>query len=153
MKTIGRILALDLGQKRTGVAVSDALQMLARPVGVITPESEKKLFAEIEKYIAEFDAVGVVIGLPLNFNGTESELSQKSREIAAKLETRLEIPVVLQDERLTSMEAEETLREQGVKNWREIKKRVDMEAAAIILRDYLALKEVGRKTDFEEDFG
>ena len=151
MKTIGRILALDLGKKRIGVAVSDALQILARPVGVITHETDEKLFLETEKFIIEFDAVGLVIGLPLNFNGTESTGAEEARLIAAKFAARLEIPVALQDERLTSVEAEEILRERGVKNWREIKKRVDMEAAAVILRDFLAHREIeANRNTFDE---
>jgi putative Holliday junction resolvase len=137
MKTSGRILALDLGAKRIGVAVCDELQMTARGVSVITRETTEKLLAAVRKLIEDFDAVALVIGLPLNFDGTESAGAIKSREIAAYFSENLTIPVYLQDERLTSREAEEILREQGY-NQKEIKKLVDQEAAAIILRDFLA---------------
>ena len=133
-----RIVALDLGKKRIGVAVSDELQIAVRGVRVITRESDERLLAAIQKLIAEFDASAVVIGLPLNFDGTESAGAIEARQIARFFETNLTVPVFLQDERLTSREAEEILREQGY-DWREIKQRVDMEAAAVILRDFLAL--------------
>ena len=136
MKTSGRILALDLGAKRIGVAVTDELQMTARGVSVITRETNEKLLAAARNLIEEFDAVALVIGLPLNFDGTESAGAIEARQIAALFSNFLEIPVFLQDERLTSREAEANLREQGY-DWREIKKLVDQEAAAVILRDFV----------------
>jgi len=138
MKTSGRILALDLGSKRIGVAVSDELQMTARGVSVFTRETSEKLLAAVRKLIEDFDAVALVIGLPLNFNGTESAGTTEARTIADYFVQNLSIPVYLQDERLTSREAEEILRERGF-NQKEIKKLVDQEAAAIILRDFLAM--------------
>lgn len=137
-KNEGRILALDLGAKRVGVAVSDEMQLTARGIEVITRTSPEKLFKETQKLIEDFDACGLVIGLPLNFDGTESKGASEAREIAAEFSKLLTIPVHLQDERLTSREAEEILREQGY-DWREIKKLVDKEAAAVILRDFLAV--------------
>ena len=136
MKTSGRILALDLGAKRVGVAVTDELQMTARGVSVITRETDEKLLAAARNLIEEFDAVALVIGLPLNFDGTESAGAIEARRIAALFSNFLEIPVFLQDERLTSREAEANLREQGY-DWKEIKKLVDREAAAVILRDFV----------------
>lgn len=133
----GRILALDLGAKRIGVAVSDELQMTARGVSVITRETTEKLLAAVRKLIEDFDAAALVIGLPLNFDGTESAGATEARALADFFSENLTIPVFLQDERLTSREAEENLREQGY-NQKEIKKLVDREAAAIILRDFLA---------------
>jgi putative Holliday junction resolvase len=137
MKTSGRILALDLGAKRIGVAVSDELQMTARGVSVFTRETTEKLLAAVRKLIEDFDAVSLIIGLPLNFDGTESAGAIEARKIADYFTENLSIPVYLQDERLTSREAEEILRERGF-NQKEIKKLVDQEAAAIILRDFLA---------------
>lgn len=132
----GRIVALDLGKKRIGVAVCDELQMTARGYCVLTRTSAEKLQADVQNLIEDFDASALVIGLPLNFDGTESAGAIEAREIAAQFTEILSIPVYLQDERLTSREAEEILREQGY-DWREIKKLVDKEAAAIILRDFL----------------
>ena len=136
----GRILALDWGNKRIGVAVSDELQMTTRGVEVITQTNREKLFADVKNLCENFDAVALLIGLPLNFDGSESTGSTEARNVAAKFELNLPIPVFLQDERLTSREAEENLREQGY-DWREIKKMVDKEAAAIILRDFLAQRQ------------
>ena len=132
-----RIVALDLGKKRVGVAVSDELQIAVRGVRVITREPNERLLAAVQKLIGEFDACALVIGLPLNFDGSESAGAIEARQIAGFLQNNLTVPVYLQDERLTSREAEEILREQGY-DWREIKQRVDMEAAAVILRDFLA---------------
>lgn len=133
----GRILALDLGKKRIGVAVSDELQMTARGVSVILLTSPEKLLADVKNLCSDFDAVALVIGLPLNLDGTESVGAIEARRIARLFAEQLTIPVYLQDERLTSHAAEENLRDQGY-DWREIKKLVDKEAAAIILRDFLA---------------
>jgi putative holliday junction resolvase len=137
----GRILALDLGKKRIGVAVSDELQMTARGVSVITRATTERLLAAVQNLIEEFDAAALVIGLPLNFDGSESFGATEAREIAGYFENNLTIPIYLQDERLTSREAEEILRERGVHDRRKIKSLVDMEAAAVILRDFLAQNE------------
>ena len=136
----GRILALDWGKKRIGVAVCDELQMTVRGVEVITLKNREKLFADVKNLCENFDATALVIGLPLNFDGTESRGSGAARAVAAEFARDLIIPVFLQDERLTSREAEENLREQGY-DWQEIKKLVDKEAAAIILRDFLAQRQ------------
>lgn len=133
----GRILALDLGRKRIGVAVCDELQMTARGLDVLTRSTAEKLHQDVQKLIEDFDAAALVIGLPLNFDGTESAGAAEARQIADFLGERISIPVFLQDERLTSREAEEILREQGY-NREQIKKLVDKEAAAVILRDFLA---------------
>jgi putative Holliday junction resolvase len=133
----GRILALDLGKKRVGVAVCDELRMTVRGVLVLERKSLEKLQADVQSLIADFDAQALVIGLPLNFDGTESQSSQQARAIARELAENISIPVFLQDERLTSREAEEILRQQGF-DWKTIKKLADKEAAAIILRDFLA---------------
>lgn len=140
----GRILALDLGTKRVGVAVTDELQMTARGVRMFTQEAPEKLLAAVRLLIEEFDAVALVIGLPLNFDGSESAGAIEARRIADCFADNLSIPVHLQDERLTSRAAEENLREQGY-NRQEIKKLVDQEAAAVILRDFIEQQRFSRK--------
>jgi putative Holliday junction resolvase len=132
----GRILALDPGTKRVGVGVCDELRVTTRPLDVITLESWKKLLIRVKDLIAEFDAKALVIGLPLESDGSESEMSTYAREMARKFGLSLEIPIFLQDERVTSYEAKARLWERGV----ETKKNrglVDSEAAAIILADFL----------------
>jgi putative holliday junction resolvase len=135
----GRIVALDLGTKRIGVAVSDELQFTVRPLKIIERPGWKKLLLQIKELLAEFDAVTLVLGLPLNTNGSESEMSQEARRLARNFSLSLEIPVILQDERVTSYEAKGRLWKQGISG-KELKKRVDSEAAAIILRDFIELR-------------
>ncbi len=135
----GRLAALDLGTKRIGIAVSDELQITVRPVKTIERIGWKKLLLQIKEILAGFDAVGLVIGLPYNFDGTESEMSHEARRLAKNFALSLEIPVILQDERVTSYEAKGRLWKEGVSG-KEFLKRVDNEAAAIILSDFIELR-------------
>lgn len=133
----GRILAIDPGTKRCGVAVCDEMRITTRPLDVIERKSWKKLLLHIKDLINEFDAKALVIGLPLKTDGTESEMSTEARRLARNFSLSLEIPVFLQDERVTSYEAKSRLWEQG-KTLKETRKLVDSEAAAIILSDFLS---------------
>lgn len=132
----GRIIALDLGTKRIGIAVSDDFQMISRPVRTIARTSWKKTLLLVKDILDEFDAVALVIGLPYNFDGSESNMSAEARRLARSFSLSLEIPVFLQDERVTSYEAKRRLWERGV-DLKAIKSQVDSEAAAIILSDFL----------------
>lgn len=136
----GRIIALDLGTKRVGVAVCDELQITVRPVGVIPRRSWKELLRKINALIEEFDAVALVLGLPYNFDGSESEMSIEARRLHRNFSLSLKIPVYFQDERLTSMAADKYLREQRLGE-KQIRKQIDSNAAAFILNDFLALKQ------------
>ena len=135
----GRLLALDLGTKRIGVAVSDKLQFTVRPVSVIERTGWKKVLKQIIALIEEFDAVGLVLGLPYNFDGSESEMSAEARRLARNFSLSLNIPVFLQDERVSSYAAKSYLWKSGVSE-KEARKRVDSEAAAIILSDFITLR-------------
>ncbi|MCY7375232.1 MAG: Holliday junction resolvase RuvX [Pyrinomonadaceae bacterium] len=135
----GRLLALDLGMKHIGVAVSDELQFTVRPVAVIERKSWKKLLKQIIAYLAEFDAVGLVLGLPLETDNSESEMSAEARRLARNFSLSVKVPVFLVDERLTSYEAKGYLTKLGL-SVEEIWNRVDSEAAAIILRDFIELR-------------
>ena len=132
----GRILALDLGTKKIGVAVSDEMRIITSPVRTIERTGWKKLLLHIRSIIEEFDAAALVIGLPYNFDGSESEMSAEARRLARNFSLSLEIPVFLQDERATSYEAKSRLWERGV-SLKDTRKFVDSEAAAIILSDFL----------------
>ncbi|QYO66978.1 Holliday junction resolvase RuvX [Leptolyngbya sp. 7M] len=140
----GRIIAIDPGMKRVGVAVSDESQTIARPIRRLERTSWKNLLADIKDIVREFDAVALVIGLPLASDGTESEMSAEARDMARKLELSLEIAVFLQDERVTSYEAKAKLWERGI-SLRETRDRVDSEAAALILTDFLTAVEQDRQ--------
>jgi len=133
----GRLLALDLGTKRIGVAVSDELRITVRRLDRIERTSWKKLLIAIRELIAEFDAAAVVIGLPLGSDGSESEMSLYARDIARKLRLSVETPVILHDERVTSYDAKKNLWSQGL-SIDESRKLVDSEAAAILLEDLLS---------------
>jgi putative Holliday junction resolvase len=132
----GRIVALDPGTKRIGVAVSDELQITTRAVETIPRTGWKKLLLQIKEILARFDAAGLVIGLPYNFDGSESEMSRDARRLARNFSLSLDVPVCLQDERVTSYEAKGRLWKQGVSG-KEFRERVDNEAAAIILSDFI----------------
>jgi putative Holliday junction resolvase len=133
----GRLLALDLGEKRVGVAVSDELRLTARPLPYLRRTNWKQLLSAVADLLQRFDAQALVIGLPLNLEGTEGEAAGNVRRLARNFELSLRVPVFLQDERLTSREAEESLRAEGLRD-EGLRERVDSEAAAIILRDYIA---------------
>ncbi len=132
----GRVLALDLGAKRVGLAVSDELRITVRPLEPLRRASWKELLRAIAETITRFDARALVIGLPLNLDGTEGEAAREARKLAQNFARSLDLPTYLQDERLTSREAEENLRAIGLKET-ELRARVDGEAAAIILRDFI----------------
>lgn len=132
----GRLLALDLGQKRVGIAVSDELRVAVRPLLTLRRRSWKQLLRSVDETLKSFDARGLVIGLPLRMDGTEGEAAQEARRLARNFELSLDVPVYLQDERLTSVEAEAGLRAAG-HTCEQRRARVDGESAAIILRDFI----------------
>ena len=133
----GRLLALDLGEKRVGVAVCDELQLTVRPLPFLRRTNWKQLLGAVADLLRRFDARALVIGLPLSLDGTEGEAAVQARRLARNFQLSLHVPVFLQDERLTSREAEESLRAVG-RRGESLREHVDSEAAAIILRDYLA---------------
>lgn len=133
----GRLLALDLGQKRVGVAVTDELRISIRPLPPVRRTSWKQLVHTVAALVRDFDARSLVIGLPLSLDGTEKTAATEIKRQARNLELSLGLPVFLQDERLTSQEAERDLRAEGYAPG-EVRDRVDSEAAALILRDYLS---------------
>lgn len=133
----GRLLALDLGARRVGVAVCDEMRLTVRPLPAIRRASWKKLVAAVAQLVREFDAQELVLGLPLRLDGTEGDAAQEARRLARNFALTLHCPVRLQDERLTTRAAEETLRDERTSD-RERVGRIDSEAAAIILRDFLS---------------
>ncbi len=131
------VLALDLGSKRVGVAVSDSLSISINRLDAIQRTNWKKLLRDVEKLALRFDAKTLVIGLPLKLNGSLGDAALAARQTAQKFARSLKLPVYLQDERLSSAEAEGNLRDAGIRD-EDIGRRVDSEAAALILRDFLA---------------
>ena len=132
---IGRILAIDPGTKRVGVAVSDPDQLIATPVKTLARTSWKKLLSDIKETISDFDAVAVIVGLPLGFDGEEIPMTHEATEMARKFSLSLEIPVFLQDERVTSYEARGRIWKRA--GSKDVRDEVDSEAASVILSDFL----------------
>jgi putative holliday junction resolvase len=130
------VVALDLGEKRVGVAVSDALSISITRLDALARGSWKQLLRNVEDLVRRFDAKTVVIGFPVRLNGSTGDSATEASRIAHNFARSLSVPVYLQDERLTSMEAEQNLRLEGHKG-AEVLLRVDSEAAAVILRDFL----------------
>ncbi|MBS6517538.1 MAG: Holliday junction resolvase RuvX [Clostridium sp.] len=134
-----RIMGLDFGSKTTGVAVSDPLGVTAQGVETIVRKDENKLrqtCARIEELIKEYEIEEIVLGYPKNMNNTVGERAEKTEEFKAMLERRTGKPVILWDERLTTVAAERVLIESGVR--RENRKAVvDKIAAVLILQGYL----------------
>jgi putative Holliday junction resolvase len=132
----GRVLGLDLGDARIGVAISDPERRLAVPVGTIhvgQPPGELKAVAAL---VAEHDATLLVIGLPRSMSGDEGPRAALAREFGAALEAAVRVPIEFQDERLSTVEAERALREAGVTG-RERRRVVDRSAATVILQAWL----------------
>jgi putative Holliday junction resolvase len=129
-------MAIDPGMKKIGIAVSDETRTVTRGLPIIRRGAWKKLVAELAAVIAELDARALVVGLPLNFDGSESEMSAEARRIARNLSLSLPVPVFLQDERTTTYEARGRLWREEVSD-AEMRRRLDSEAAAIILGDFI----------------
>lgn len=146
-----RIMGLDFGSKTVGVAVSDPLGITAQGIEIVRRTSENKLrktLARIEALVAEYQVTEFVLGLPKNMNNTSGERVEKTMEFKAMLERRTGFPVHMWDERLTTVAADRTLIEAGVR--RENRKEyVDMLAAVYILQGYLDSLE--RKKNDEEN--
>lgn len=134
-----RIMGLDFGSKTVGVAVSDSLLMTAQGVEIIRRKEENKLrqtLARIEELIVEYEVGEIVLGLPKNMNATEGIRVDLTLEFKDKLERRTGLPVHMWDERLTTVAADKTMMEAGIR--RENRKEyVDMIAASLILQGYL----------------
>jgi putative Holliday junction resolvase len=131
-----RYLGIDVGRARIGVALADGLLRTARPLRVVERHGDAQDLAVIAELAAEFEVTQAVVGLPLNMDDTEGASAGFARRFAAKVGEALRVPVVFQDERLSTFEAESRLRERGL-SARESRTQVDAEAAAVILQDWL----------------
>ena len=134
-----RIMGLDYGSKTVGVAVSDPLGLTAQGIEIVRRKSEAKLrqtLARIEEIAKEYSVEKIVLGFPKHMNNDIGERAEKSLEFKEMLERRTGLPVVMWDERLTTVEADRTMMETGIR--RENRKEyVDMIAAVFILQGYL----------------
>lgn len=136
LKPAGPVLALDLGDKLVGAAVSDDRLVSIKRLAPLKRSNWKKLLLDIVALIQRYDAQTVVIGLPLRLDGVAGDAAEKARQIATNLARSIAQPVYLQDERLTSFEAMGNLKTEGHSH-EEIAALIDGEAAAMILRDFI----------------
>ena len=137
----GRILAIDYGSRRMGLAVSDPLGITAQGLETLERRNKRSDFARLEKLVREYQVCEIVLGNPLRMSGEAGTQSQKAAEFADELRRRLELPVHLWDERLTSAEANRILREAELS----IQKRaqaVDRMAATLILQSFLQARAI-----------
>jgi putative Holliday junction resolvase len=151
-----RVLAIDYGHKRIGLALSDPTGLLARPWKTLQRRGgparvADALAAEVRRLAAEDDGLAaIVIGLPRRLDGSPTDQTSEVEKLATALRDRLNVPVVFQDERLSSREAESLLARR-IKDWRERKPLLDAAAAAVILQDYLDAAARARQA-MENDF-
>ena len=130
------IIAIDFGKRRIGLAIAESASSVAFPLGTITRVSRDKDLEQLRSWISSRAATQLVVGLPLNMDGSEGSSARAARTFGAQLAARLDLPVDYTDERLTSFEARERLSNQGGRRRR--KTVVDAVAATIILEEWLA---------------
>lgn len=134
-----RILGLDVGSKTVGIAVSDPFGWTAQGITILKIDEEQEQFGldEVLRYIAEYNVKKVVIGLPKNMNNSEGFRAEASREYARRLSEVSDVEIDFQDERLTTMQAEKMLIQEGNVSRQKRKKVIDKLAAVILLQNYL----------------
>ena len=133
---MNRVMGVDLGQARTGVALSDELRMLAHPLETIENSSAEKVARRVRQIVAEKEVDCVVVGLPRHMNGSLGPAAEKAQQFVEKLRSLISCEVVTWDERLSTVAAERALRDAGRKT-RETRGIRDQVAAQIILQSYL----------------
>ncbi len=137
-----RYLGIDLGQRRTGLAVGEGQTGIVTPMKVVRAAGEAQVIEAVAAAAEEYGADALVVGLPLNMDGSDSIQTRRVRALAAKLTGRTGLPVHLHDERLSSFEADQRMAGSGLTH-RQKKHRRDAIAAAAILQDFLAQRQGG----------
>ncbi|HJD23715.1 MAG TPA: Holliday junction resolvase RuvX [Firmicutes bacterium] len=143
MQTAGKILGVDLGTVRTGIAISDPSGLLAAPVGTVTQRDLERLAEQVAQTAQEQAAVEIVVGHPRNMDGTRGESARRAEQFAEKLRDLTGLPVSLWDERMTTVSAIGILNQTNTRGQKR-KAVVDTVAATIILQDYLDYKKLQR---------
>ena len=144
-----KIMAVDLGDARTGLAVCDRTEFLASPIGVIHERDLNKLVVQVSVAVDEYQVSHVVVGCPKNMDGTTGERAQKCERFAQRLRNVVTVPVELWDERRTTVTAHEILNEADIRGQKR-KDMVDEVAATIILESYLAYRRNQKEKAKEE---
>ena len=146
----GPVLALDLGEKLVGTAISDERLVTTKRLPPLKRSNWKKLLQDVRHLLERFDAQTIVVGLPLRLDGTAGDAASNVRRLALNLAKSVAQPVYLQDERLTSRAAMENLKAEGLKP-EQIPALIDGEAAAMILRDFLVTDQKRIRVDPDQD--
>ncbi|HMA61853.1 MAG TPA: Holliday junction resolvase RuvX [bacterium] len=133
---MGKILGVDFGEVRTGVAITDPLQIIASPYATLKPNSINDLINKLVDIVLSEDVEKIIVGLPIGTSGQDTDRTKRTRQFIKILQQSVTIPVEQMDERYSSGEAKQLLIEQGIKTGHS-KAKVDKVAAAIILRRYL----------------
>lgn len=131
-----RILALDHGTRRVGVAVSDELQLIASPLEFIPAEPFEDFLARLRQILVQKEVGLILIGMPRNMDGSYGPAAQKVRDFVAALQSEITVPIKTLDERLTTVQAQRSLIQANVRRDQR-KQKVDMTAAAILLQSHL----------------
>ncbi len=133
----GRVLAIDYGRRRIGLALSDPLGLTAQPLATLERTNRRNDLRRLGEIVRQHGVRRIVVGHPLNLNGTAGEMAAEAGQFAARIEKQLRLPVELADERLSSWEAEQMLAAERTVSGKRRGGGVDHLAAAVILRDYL----------------
>ncbi|MBQ9058798.1 MAG: Holliday junction resolvase RuvX [Atopobiaceae bacterium] len=141
-----RAMALDIGQRRVGVAVSDAQGRIAQPVCVMDAQEVLNCGKTFKRLIEDWEPAILVCGRPKSLSGEDGQQSERIMQIATKIAETCELPLSFQDERLSSSEAKRLLREQGLSE-KDMRGKVDMVAASLFLQTWLDTRQVGKEDD------
>ena len=143
-----RIMALDVGERRIGVAISDLLRIVARSFGVITRDTDESAITQIEELIVEQQVGRLVVGFPRSLSGEVGPQAKAVEDFADQLQAAVDVPLEMWDERLSTVTAARMLRERG-QSARDQKETIDAVAAAVILQDYLDAQQM--RASMEDD--
>jgi putative holliday junction resolvase len=132
--SIFRIMGIDYGEKRVGIAVSDPMRIFSKPFTVL--QNNKNIFDKLKKIIREQDVQKIVLGLPVHPDGNESEKTEEVKQFAIELKGQINTPLIFFDERYTTQDARKILITEGC-SIEDSKQKIDMYAASVILKNYL----------------
>jgi putative Holliday junction resolvase len=146
---VGRILALDFGKQRIGVAISDSLKITAQPFTTWTGLSISDVIKHLIEIISQWDVEKIIVGYPLTLRGRAGKMALHTEKVVNRLKLKLSIPVILWDERLTTVMAKQILNQMAIRPSKN-KEKVDLVASMIILQEYLDRTRGSTKTHTKE---
>ena len=133
---MGRLLAIDHGERRIGLAISDPNKIISKPLTTLLMSDINILYNKLLEIVAEYDVEKLIIGLPVGMDGKETKQTKKVVDFKVALQKKIDIPIIMFDERLSSISAKKSLISQGVKTGHN-KSKIDQTAAAIFLQHYI----------------